>query len=113
MGEFAGGRPRRNHHPPQARHGGSWRFAREFACPPYDGAYLELAVRRGAALATLEGKLAKAACTAGSCAFLRAVAGRTITRDKGHYHVRWAERLRNYVRPATHQLLSYASGSLY
>jgi predicted nucleic acid-binding protein len=34
-------------------------IAREFGLSAYDGAYLELAVRRGAALAALDAKLAK------------------------------------------------------
>jgi predicted nucleic acid-binding protein len=44
-------------------------IAREFGVSAYDGAYLELAVRRGAALATLDGKLAKAARAAGVALF--------------------------------------------
>ena len=40
-------------------------IAREFGLSAYDAAYLELAARRGAALATLDGKLEKAARRAG------------------------------------------------
>jgi predicted nucleic acid-binding protein len=44
-------------------------IAREFGLSAYDGAYLELAVRRGAALATLDARLAKAARSAGVTLF--------------------------------------------
>lgn len=40
-------------------------LAREFGLSAYDAAYLELAIRRGAALATLDGRLEKAALKAG------------------------------------------------
>jgi predicted nucleic acid-binding protein len=46
-------------------------IAREFGLSAYDGAYLELAVRRGAALATLDARLAKAARSAGVTLFFR------------------------------------------
>ena len=45
-----------------------WRFARlaqEFTLSAYDAAYLELAERRGLALATLDGRLITAAEAAG------------------------------------------------
>lgn len=44
-------------------------IAREFGVSAYDGAYLELAIRRGTALATLDAKLAKAARGAGVTLF--------------------------------------------
>ena len=44
-------------------------IAREFGLSAYDGAYLELAVRRGAPLATLDARLAKAALAAGVAVF--------------------------------------------
>ena len=44
-------------------------LAREFGLSAYDGAYLELAVRRGAALVTLDAKLAKAADSVGVALF--------------------------------------------
>ena len=44
-------------------------LAREFGLSAYDAAYLELAARRGAALATLDGKLEKASRRAGVAVF--------------------------------------------
>lgn len=44
-------------------------IAREFGLSAYDAAYLELAARRGAALATLDTKLEKAAQRAGVAVF--------------------------------------------
>ena len=44
-------------------------IAREFDLSAYDAAYLELAVRRGVALATLDARLSKAARAAGVALF--------------------------------------------
>ena len=44
--------------------------AREYGLSAYDAAYLELSIRRGAAIATLDGKLQKAAKQAGVEIFL-------------------------------------------
>lgn len=44
-------------------------IAREFGLSAYDAAYLELAARRGAALATLDAKLERAARRAGVAVF--------------------------------------------
>jgi predicted nucleic acid-binding protein len=47
-------------------------LAREYKLSAYDAAYLELAIRHGSPLATLDGKLRKAALKAGIVIFSRA-----------------------------------------
>jgi len=48
---------------------GTYQFAREYALTAYDAAYLELAMRLGAPLATLDRHLAEAAAKAGVTIF--------------------------------------------
>jgi predicted nucleic acid-binding protein len=50
---------------------GTYQLAREYALTAYDAAYLELAMRLGAPLATLDRQLAEAAVKAGVTVFRR------------------------------------------
>ena len=59
-----------NYAPPAAEHlNGVLPIAREYKLSAYDAAYLELAIRHGAPLATLDAKLRKAARKAGTAIF--------------------------------------------